>query len=695
MSSKYEIEQLAKDNSPKPYRFSLFEASIGLRTVDAPIGWDSYEINYYRHDTYHSVVRKGSELELTFVKSGRDFLHAAYGLDNIEAIVTLLVERYNYETNIYETFPAPQKISFAEFRLNEIGATVKVMDSTFKEKVFNREDTDVNILNLNTIEGISLQPFAMQSIIMPDTKVFGFDTATPSSIPITTSHFVVPILSVTNDYFTEMNSQVNVSPLNNVNNAFFKQASRDMVLTIQFYIDYSILDAVNVDYRCIVISGTDTIEQEFGLFQEVFNTEGDAIDSFDKTITIILNEDDSVLFQCQFSGTSCGTDGLITVTENYEGTQAKTVKAFPTYEAFLRVSQLITDSYFPFESTFFGRTDTPGIPYPADGQLDAITKGIYFREGNDEPITTTLKELFESKSAQFRLGLGVSKIDDIDKIQVEHMDYFFNDDPLVDLTDRLRVQDIEKSVIPERYYKAVQMGYNTKETDNQDGAFEFNNTTKWASIIKSVFTELVKVATFRADTQGIKLLMNAPLQDDYDPTKDVKGDDDIFMVDCVRDGGDLKARTDEGFSGIGGFPYANKSFNLFVSPARNFRRWNIVKASLLTKLNTYFRWQGSDKNTNLSTRFGAADPIGERSDIQVAELQDCLWLNEAYTIQVPLSNRELNVIDSNPNGLITLNSDEFKLKRGWILDMTFNINTGLTDMTLLRKNDGIPEIRRF
>ena len=91
--------------------------------------------------------------------------------------------------------------------------------------------------------------------------------------------------------------------------------------------------------------------------------------------------------------------------------------------------------------------------------------------------------------------------------------------------------------------------------------------------MKSESNNLTKVANIRADGQGMRLIMLAPEESDYDSTKDVKGDSDIFIIDAVRDGGGFLGRTDEGFDLIGGSVYSDSSFNVNYSPGRNLIRW--------------------------------------------------------------------------------------------------------------------------
>lgn len=184
--------------------------------------------------------------------------------------------------------------------------------------------------------------------------------------------------------------------------------------------------------------------------------------------------------------------------------------------------------------------------YGSDGEIGFVTKGLYFRDNagyTNDTIPVKPQDLFDALSGMFRLGLGFEKILDggllVDKVVIEAFDYFFPSTVVLDISDKLRSENIEKHVIADMFYKSVDAGYNKFDYDNNAGLFEFNTKNSWTTIIKSVFNDLKKVVKYRADGQGMRLIMLAPGADGYDATKDVKGDSDIFLIDALRDGVDL------------------------------------------------------------------------------------------------------------------------------------------------------------
>jgi hypothetical protein len=192
------------------------------------------------------------------------------------------------------------------------------------------------------------------------------------------------------------------------------------------------------------------------------------------------------------------------------------------------------------------------------------------------------------------------------------------------------------------------------------------------------------VATYRADNQGIRLLLKAPDSTDYQSSKDYKGDDEIFIVDAFNDSGTYTASMDEDFSVVGGTIYADRSFNLKITPKRNLlRNGKQIKAGMTHSLGDYLRWQASDKNTNLYSRLTTESAnVKENADVQVTDLEDCRWLNEVYKVQAYLTPAEKLAIDANMNGLIKLSADKY----GWILSLKTKNKDGKAEFEILRAN---------
>ena len=124
-------------------------------------------------------------------------------------------------------------------------------------------------------------------------------------------------------------------------------------------------------------------------------------------------------------------------------------------------------------------------------------------------------------------------------------------------------------------------------------------------------------------------------------------------------------------------------------------RWGAnIKAGLIHALNTYLRWQASEKNTTLSTQLTTESlPVVENADIPIDDryvsgvlteqgLENNRWYNEKYIVKVPITVSELNDIDALPNGLVKLSDTAYS----WILSLKTTNKDGMAECELLRAN---------
>ena len=160
-----------------------------------------------------------------------------------------------------------------------------------------------------------------------------------------------------------------------------------------------------------------------------------------------------------------------------------------------------------------------------------------------------MSQLFDGLSAIFCLGLGIETIKGVERVVIESLRYFFDDNVVLDLSDRLNESSIGKEVDPTRHYSEIESGYNSFEYLTTSNLEEFNCKTTWSTIISALDNKLDIVSKLRADTNGINVLRSKT-----GTNEDAKGQDDFFIIDSIRDASApyWKARTDEGFDTIEG-----------------------------------------------------------------------------------------------------------------------------------------------
>jgi hypothetical protein len=696
MATQLSILQHNERNDTQYFRFYLQNASRGLIECSVqPDGWADGEVEYARSKEYRAVSRTISVSELTFVKEARDFIRDVYEAGGPIEKITFRVD-YRKPDYTYWTY-YEGKIDLFTYILDEISVKVSVIDTDFKSKVFTRDDVELNLLNTVAIDGEVLTGWDDETVTMPDTSIDRQSDFTDGSAGfITTTPHLVPMVEAVGSDFTETQGQTYGNALTAAN-GFFYNSGADRILNIVGSCDAEAIgDGSPHDYYfglfVRVLNADGSLAADHGLNNNTITSDNPSFSlAFDKNITLytgqsmlLCGEVDPVGASYKFSYTSL----VLACNETFEGTPEHSTLGFPYYEAFLRLCQLITGQDNPFYSDFFGRTDTPFTTYASDGEIGFIVRGIYFRlpgEYWDEgfPFAITLKDLFTSMTNAFNLGLAVENIGGVDKVRVEAIDYFYDNTVVLDISSRIREEDIEVSCRADSFYKSIETGYNKFEYLAVEGLFEYNTKAIFTtSLINDKKLDLKSV--FRADNQGMRTILKAPEDPDYEPSEDQKGDDEYFIVDALRSGGGFLARTDEGFTTVGGTIYADLSFNLLLTPARNLlRNGKQIKAGLLHSLTTYLKWQTSDKNTSLYTQLSTESaPLYENADILVDDLDDCRWKNETYKVSAYLTPAEKLLIDANMNGLIKLSATKY----GWIDNLKTKNKDGKAEFQLIACN---------
>ena len=668
------------------YRFYLQNPSGGLLEIDTPKGWEGAKYSIKRDMKYWGVTRIISFNDLEFLKAARDYIRDVYEGQGINAIITFTVTRLDDATGVYTSYFAG-KLDLSTYKIDQLGVQCPVLDTSFAEKVKNRESVKVNLRQRTSIEGYEVPAFTNENpqLSIPDYEivsraVWGNRANTDSVLD---NHYIPLWLTVSE--FTEAQHQSPDVVIAD-DSGMFINALADYAVTLNINVQGQVnLNAyqVTAQYRLILYNAGVNIKQWlFNVNSSGWQIVFSITDT--ETFTVLTGNDFYLVGSLTKSGTTdysnCAVD-MSVVLSTVNGTAPI---AYPFYEAFQRTLQLITDSNDCFKSTKFGRTDSEITTYASDGQLGHITKGLFIRgsEGLNDSMGISLSDLFKSLSSLFLLGMGIENISGVDKVVIEDLSYFFDSNVVLDLSARIPEETIGKEVIPDKHYTKITTGYNAFEYLTTGGLAEYNTKQEFTTVISAVDSSLDLVSRYRGDTQGIVNLMKNAAVDE-----DVKGDDDIFIIDSVRRTTPFtgfQARTNEDFILVTGGADAENCYNLDLTPKRNLlRNGLLIRAGLQKNLGTYVRWQSGDKNTTLATqRTAETDVLVENADVLVNDLTEPFFLPEYYTAECVLYQADLDLIKANPKGLIKFASTKY----GWIWDFEQGSEENKGTLKLLRAN---------
>jgi len=537
--------------------------------------------------------------------------------------------------------------------------------------LLSRAATPVNILEYRSIDGDAITPAELKSVIIPDVYIGKNGYLSWSSgmfFRFSDSH-VVPIMIRWGEFTELQNPDYENNKIDDIDGCFFANAITD-------YDNTEIVISLRVQNVTDILGFTVTLKQYDGNDWVVVDSGQFEYDyyiywKYTSVVSVNIAAGDYLILEVLADSVLCQLDYIAaTVSMIYVETQidSVTVSAVDYREAWRAVVAKLTGQNNAISSSIFN-----------DIHLGVILSTRYIRqiEGTNPGIAFTLEDLFNSLSI-FNIGIGVNN----GVLEIERMSYFFNPYVIIDLSDRINESLIEKAVIPELYANRLKFGFNTSEYGYLGGIFEFNTASEWSTVIKPINQEFAIVSPFRADSTGIYQAVEEATNPDNEV--DQESDADLFLLDVQTDEvEDYKAKTDEEFDFISGSLKTNDLFNLDYTPARILRRWgSYIRAILHQNLTSFLRWQKSDKNSTLESQKTGEGVIVENSDIRVDELEVNRWIPEAYTVQVPLKETDLQAIEANPYGIIKLSDTKY----GWILDYKSKNENRTSDLRLLRVN---------
>jgi hypothetical protein len=687
LSSQLEIIQRSNNRASKKFKFVLYNTSKGSLTLkNIPDGWLENEVEYKRDALYLGVFRSISVSELTFYKEGRNYIQNVYELQGVDAEILVSIYRLNAASGEYVQYHVG-KIDLATYKINEIGVSVQMIDNSFTEKFKNRDDVLINLFSTETIDGTALPPINdINTVLFLDTAFnynanWANDDADPTIEP---AHPIPMTLTGASD-FTEAQSQDVDSDEQIYSNGFFVTNTAPRTLVLTGTLDWVSVSPTSIGIKLYIYDNNNSIKSHIGIDSQI-GTSGQFI--INETFDLLVGESVVFVGVCP-SNSFSWTSTAVNLNETYAGTPEKEVYGLTYFDALMRSIEIITNNNTEL-NTLNGIISTPAFALDErcgyDGDyLGFILRGIYLREGSpwQYPLSFKFRDLFSSLQTVYNIGL---QINDSNVIVIDNYSTFFDSNVILDISGSIRQSDIEKSYLPDWAYNAVSIGYSKYDYENKPGSLsEFNTKLDYSCPISAVKNQYQRIAPFRADNTGIQKLLNSTDAISVN-SADISGDDDIFMVDSIiskrRDF--FYARRDDGFTEIGGTIYANKSYNLLLSPGRCLRRHgNFIRPALEQKLNNYIRWQSTTSNTELFTKYGSeTSTMYENADIMVNDLYTPLWYPEAYNVEVNLNYADKLAIDLNKHGLIKLGESKY----GWILELKTNSDNGMAKMKLLRAN---------
>lgn len=664
-------------------QYTLKNEHLGSLIVTEPIGWESDEKEYARHEQYHGIIAKFSNSS-KFIGSAKEFIQTVKDMYGINAQIELIREEKHPVTDVW-TLSYSGYLDLSTWGKENNKISVKFNSGGLVELLKSRESEMVEVDRLNTMDGQSLPPINPIEVNLEGRNIFlktrytvkagenVFEMANQTNGQTVGSTYPIPLVLVNksheNAHSPIPGTRVGGSTWDRSDNGetglmFFAVSDRDRVLRIKFTISFKVnivsFDDINFFrfwFRLATYKNGSsynlrsnrilyTSDYYWSIHNQTFTF------SFDEDVIVLAGDSLALVCDQNFDGENGHSAHLNTIISNITGDleidensffEQTKAKAMLAHELGDRLVSIATNQQGAFYSEFLGRTD---IGYASDGKgsLTGMTHGFWVRgfdklptptegppkvENMFKPMTTSFKEFMTSMTAVWNVGLGVEKIGKKERIRLEELGYFYNRNVTIKLP--YQVKNVKRKESTEHYFSALEFGYELGgDYEEACGLDEYNAKSNFTTVIsklKNVYTSLSK---YRADSYGMEFARRK--QKSLNNTEDTRYDNHIFLLDLKRGVSSIfkqrKWQDDFEVQPTGVFS-PDTATGLRFSPFNCLLRhaWRF-SAGFKVYMSDKVRYGSSTANSKLKTKLIGSNEYSEDGDIINSELPRARFITE-------------------------------------------------------------------
>jgi hypothetical protein len=576
------------------YVLSCKDNDSRLESFTDPKGWNDDEKEFARNEEYHGIFTKFSN-SLKFIDDGADYIDTIRELYGINAEVKLTKYEKNPHTDKWErSYWGYLDLSTWVSEKNE--TSVKFNSGGLEQTIKARENEQVEIDRLTSIDGAVLSPLPVNEVLFDGRKIFlksqwevdnidkevdlyvssndGNTRAISAGYPfklIKSSHEQAQsvIANVTADDTVGTTAMMvlanfdrtrtisikgkglSIKPI--ITNSDWQWAFFQVNLLIcSGGIDYNIKERkILVHYGAGTPDMSNMLIYNGGIwymhnqtinipdFEKVFEVEeGDSV-----AIEVLIKADleNYVDSTARFSVNVTEMKGNLYCDEDshFEPSKSKFVLYHDLCE---RLTSICSNKEGLFYSEYFGRTDL-GYPINGPGAFVGTTHGFWVRGFDKLPISTDdnpnlFKPLTTSlkeamNSAMAVFNLGLG-IEEINKRERLRLE------PLGYFYNRNttiklpnQIKSVKRSEAIEYYASAIEVGFDKGGSyEEAQGLDEPNGKSNFTTIITRLKQTFSKISEYRADSYGKEFARRKPIT--RYSTEDTQYDSDIFLLDLKK-----------------------------------------------------------------------------------------------------------------------------------------------------------------
>lgn len=332
------------------------------------------------------------------------------------------------------------------------------------------------------------------------------------------------------------------------------------------------------------------------------------------------------------------------------------------------VGAAITDRTIGVPDTFYsellGSTLTRARQYEEDGcaWTYAVAKGLQLRQYtlDEKPFFLSFNQFWKGINPILNLSLSYDTVDDVPVIRVEHNGYVFdNTSTSINLSN---IRQITRKYDNEKIHNKVDIGYVRWESENISGIDDPQSKKTYSTRFKKVGKPIQIYSEWIAASLAIEQTRRTTRE----KSADYKYDNETFIIainpttqeespDISPDLYHFIPELDENFSVVTNLLNAETRYNLRLTPARNFLRWqDSLQGALQDYIGSEFKFASGQGNYDMTSTMDAGgcladdfegNNLSEKGNIPVTN--DFLHLALLYEMEIPIEWEDYILIRNN------------------------------------------------
>lgn len=660
-------------------RYSLYSSVMNYSHImnDNPGNWNDDNIHLDRHADYHGIFYTFSE-DLEFYKDDKEYILTAFDIGGINTNLYLrkdILRNVDGVTRWYSRYISLADFNTVNIKDNSLNISFNSLDlaeliKTYESDEFEIEredDVDGNKLDSLETHLVRIKGRSLQSV---GESIFKTDDYGPNEFVYT--HNLTPLTRLVSqlqtrhsevliDEFDKPNDYYKISAENLIFDNSTDVNAADIDLNLTYSLNFSVENAarfLTIDINVVEYNSGDgtysIIESERIL--EVVDTLVTGSYNINNVYENTLTKDQGLMFEFRIGGSfdsfvfDSDKKSNVIIREVEEFIESPNLKFSFIHDVAERLMYIITGRKDAFYSKFYGRTELEDYTEDGEGGLIGLISGLWIRnfdESSDKykSLLHSLKNLITTCKAVNNVGVGIETINYKQRLRIEELRYFYQNEVVVELPFKL--SNVNREIDESSFYSSLEFGYeHGGNGEDKMGLDEPNTRTNWISPIKKSSNKYVSLSKDRSDEYEMERLRRRPQK--FYPDEDTTGDTTNWLLDLKRSGNnyeqkDWNDRLNELPYGI----YSPETYrSMYFTPLQMLRRhaW-VFKNGMGIYKDRFIKYINSVSNSKLTTFFiGDEKALPENGDIKVEDLDRCPFSNWRIRADHPIDDDLMDII---------------------------------------------------